>query len=79
MNYAVAVLFVVLVFSVVYWFAAGKNYYTGPRTHAKIENGVAVVDELPLEEVRRLSMVGPTDAADAAAVVGADVELKEPV
>lgn len=32
MNYAPAVLVLVLVFSTVYWFAAGKKFYTGPRT-----------------------------------------------
>jgi uncharacterized protein (UPF0333 family) len=62
MNYAVVVLVVVLIFSVVYWYVSGKNYYTGPRTHAKIANGVAVVDELPLEEVRRLSTAAATGA-----------------
>ncbi|KAB5585405.1 hypothetical protein GE09DRAFT_1048531 [Coniochaeta sp. 2T2.1] len=47
MNYAVAVLVLVLSFSVIYWFAAGRRFYTGPRTHTHIENGVAVVDEVP--------------------------------
>ena len=47
MNYAVAVLVLVLSFSVIYWFAAGRKFYTGPRTHAHIEHGQAVVDERP--------------------------------
>lgn len=46
MNYAVAVLVLVLLFSVIYWYAAGRKFYTGPRTHAHIENGRAVVDEV---------------------------------
>jgi hypothetical protein len=50
MNYAVAVLFLVLFFSVIYWFAAGRKFYTGPRTHAHIENGEVVVDERPPDE-----------------------------
>lgn len=50
MNYAVAVLALVLSFSVIYWFAAGHKFYTGPRTHAHIENGEAVVDERPPDE-----------------------------
>lgn len=56
MNYAVAVLFLVLLFSAVYWHAAGKDYYTGPRTRAAIVAGVVVSAEvLPESEKRRQS------------------------
>jgi amino acid permease (GABA permease) len=67
MNYAVAVLVLVLLFSVIYWFAAGRHYYTGPRTHAHIAHGVAISDEvLPDQEKgptasRVTSLVSPPD------------------
>ncbi|KAF3354929.1 hypothetical protein VdG1_07133 [Verticillium dahliae VDG1] len=46
MNYASCVLAFALIFSVAYWYLGGRRYYTGPRTHAHIENGAAVSDEL---------------------------------
>ena len=45
MNYAVVILTFVLLFALVYWFVHGKDYYTGPRTHAHIDHGVIVNDE----------------------------------
>ncbi|KAJ9144333.1 Amino-acid permease 2 [Coniochaeta hoffmannii] len=56
MNYAVAVLVLVLSFSVIYWFAAGRKFYTGPRTHAHIEHGQAVVDERPPGEEKTTAL-----------------------
>ncbi|CRK29953.1 hypothetical protein BN1708_005092 [Verticillium longisporum] len=46
MNYASCVLAFALIFSVACWYLGGRRYYTGPRTHAHIENGAAVSDEL---------------------------------
>ncbi len=62
MTYASAVLVFILGVSVVYWFAAGGKYYTGPRTHGHIvEGGIVVSDEhLPetLEEKKAISDPG---------------------
>lgn len=44
MNYAVVIMFFVFVLSLSYWFIAGRKYYTGPRTHAHIVNGMIVKD-----------------------------------
>jgi uncharacterized membrane protein YqiK len=45
MNYAVVILAFVLLVAIVYWFIAGRFYYTGPRTHTKIVNGMVVSDD----------------------------------
>ena len=47
MNYASAVLAFVIAFSVGHWFLRGRKFYVGPRSHARIVNGEAVVDETP--------------------------------
>jgi uncharacterized membrane protein YqiK len=45
MNYAVVILAFVLLVAIVYWFIAGQSYYTGPRTNAKVVNGMVVSDD----------------------------------
>jgi len=40
MNYAVVVLAFVLLFALAYWFIAGRKYYSGPRTHVTLVDGV---------------------------------------
>ena len=45
MNYAVVILVFVLLVALVYWFIAGRKYYTGPRTRAHIANGMIVKDD----------------------------------
>ena len=45
MNYAVVILFFVLFVALIYWFIHGKDYYTGPRSHAHVEQGVIIDDE----------------------------------
>lgn len=36
MNYACAFLALIAIFSTVYWYAAGKRFYTGPLIEADI-------------------------------------------
>lgn len=42
MNYAIVILAFVLLFSTGYWFLHGRNYYTGPRTHANLDSDGAI-------------------------------------
>ena len=39
MNYAIAYLGGILLFSTIYWFAQGKKFYTGPLIEAEIDSG----------------------------------------
>ncbi len=61
MNYAVVILFFVLLVALVYWFIHGRHYYTGPRSHAHIDHGL-IIDE---------SEETPNDAEKATNVVAA--------
>ncbi|KAH6693776.1 amino-acid permease, partial [Plectosphaerella plurivora] len=45
MNYAIVVLVATFVFSIIYWFAGGNKYYTGPRTHAQVQGNHMVTEE----------------------------------
>ena len=45
MNYAVVIMAFVLLVAIIYWFIAGRLYYTGPRTHARVVDGMVVSDE----------------------------------
>jgi uncharacterized membrane protein YqiK len=45
MNYAIVILAFVLLLAIVYWFIGGRFYYTGPRTHTRIVNGMVVSDD----------------------------------
>ncbi|KAK0734546.1 amino acid/polyamine transporter I [Lasiosphaeria miniovina] len=42
MNYALVVFFVVVVFSVGFWFTHGRHFYTGPRTTIQPQRGYGV-------------------------------------
>ncbi|KAG8158462.1 hypothetical protein KVR01_011584 [Diaporthe batatas] len=44
MNYAVVILAFVLLFSLVYWYIAGRKYYVGPRTEAHVVDGMIIKD-----------------------------------
>ena len=39
MNYAIVILVAVLLFSVIYWYIAGRYYYIGPRVKAQLVLG----------------------------------------
>lgn len=45
MNYAFVVLVATFAFSIIYWFAGGRNYYTGPRTRAQLSGDQIVAEE----------------------------------
>ena len=45
MNYAIVILAFVLLLAIVYWFIDGRFYYTGPRTHTRIVDGMVVSDD----------------------------------
>jgi hypothetical protein len=51
MNYAIVIIGFVFFLATGYWFVAGRKYYIGPRTHARIVNGDIVVaptaEEIP--------------------------------
>lgn len=36
MNYACVILVGIGLFAIIYWYAAGRFYYTGPRVKAKV-------------------------------------------
>ena len=40
MNYVVVLMTAVAIFSIVYWYAAGRYYYIGPRVKAQLIIGV---------------------------------------
>ncbi|KAI9781724.1 MAG: Amino-acid permease 2 [Geoglossum umbratile] len=53
MNYAIVILAFVLLLATIYWFIGGRFYYTGPRTHTRIANGVIVggdIAETPADQ-----------------------------
>lgn len=62
MNYAIVVLVATFVFSVVYWFAGGRKYYTGPRTNAQVQ-GDQVVSEASVaaDDVEKFGGSGATE------------------
>ncbi len=45
MNYAVIILAFVVLIATAYWFIAGRKYYTGPRTRARVVDGMIVRDD----------------------------------
>ena len=64
MNYAIAILALVLIVAFVYWFISGQYYYTGPRTHARIVDGTVISDDSAetlgdLEKRRRRAIATP--------------------
>ncbi|KAM0273544.1 hypothetical protein ACHAQH_008270 [Verticillium albo-atrum] len=78
MNYASCVLAFALIFSVGYWYLGGRHYYTGPRTHAHIENGVAVSDELLPEHDQENGPEGSEPALESATtLMNSDGEFPE--
>lgn len=50
MNYAIVIIGFVFLLATGYWFVAGRKYYTGPRTHARIVNG-DIVEATPAGEL----------------------------
>lgn len=44
MNYAIVFLGAILVFSAVFWYATGKNYYTGPLTETELMEEESIKD-----------------------------------
>lgn len=36
MNYVTVLMAATMLFAVIYWYASGKNYYTGPRVKAQL-------------------------------------------
>ena len=56
MNYVVVLMAAVALFAIIYWYAAGRYYYTGPRVKAQLimgmEADVSSNDEkkLPIED-----------------------------
>ena len=40
MNYVVVLMAAVALFAIIYWYAAGRYYYTGPRVKAQLIMGV---------------------------------------
>lgn len=61
MNYAVVILAFVLLFSLAYWFIAGKKYYVGPRTHAHVVDGMIIKDPSESELRDREKHVNTTE------------------
>jgi uncharacterized membrane protein YqiK len=45
MNYAVVILAFVMILATGYWWAKGRNYYTGPRVTAHVVDGGIVLAE----------------------------------
>lgn len=37
MNYAIAFLALILLFALIYWFAGGRRWYTGPLIEAEVD------------------------------------------
>lgn len=50
MNYAIVIMFFVFLVSITYWYIAGRKYYHGPRTQARIVNGMAVKEPSKAEQ-----------------------------
>ena len=40
MNYVVVLMAAVALFAIIYWYASGRYYYTGPRVKAQLIMGV---------------------------------------
>jgi hypothetical protein len=55
MNYASAVLAFVIAFSVEHWFLRGRKYYVGRRSHARIVDGEAIIDETPPDQEKHVA------------------------
>ena len=51
MNYVIVLIVAVMLFAVIYWYAAGRFYYTGPRVKAQLIIGVEGEDSPPGEKV----------------------------
>lgn len=51
MNYVTVLIVAVMLFAVIYWYAAGRFYYTGPRVKAQLIIGVEGEDSPPGEKV----------------------------
>jgi hypothetical protein len=45
MNYVVVLIAAVAIFSIGYWYAAGRHYYIGPRNNVQLIVGVESSDE----------------------------------
>ncbi|KAJ0119954.1 mino acid permease [Diaporthe amygdali] len=65
MNYAVVILAFVLLFSLVYWFIAGRKYYVGPRTEAHVVDGMIIKDPSESELRDREKNVNTTEGIAA--------------
>ncbi|KAI7775566.1 hypothetical protein LA080_006577 [Diaporthe eres] len=61
MNYAVVILAFVLLFSLVYWFIAGRKYYVGPRTEAHVVDGMIIKEPTESELRDREKHVNTTE------------------
>ena len=51
MNYVTVLMVAVMLFAVIYWYVAGRYYYTGPRVKAQLIIGVEGEDSPPGEKV----------------------------
>lgn len=72
MNYAVVILAFVMLIATVYWYIAGRKYYTGPRTTAHIVDGRVVA----AEETDKLSDPEKSSTSPAAAAHTGQHELE---
>ncbi|ROT42052.1 hypothetical protein SODALDRAFT_326217 [Sodiomyces alkalinus F11] len=73
MNYASVVLVVTLLFSVLYWYLQGKQYYTGPRTYARVSDG----DVLGVDEVVPSHDLEKAGHEDLPAKQGVQIDVEE--
>ena len=61
MNYVTVLMVAVMLFSVGYWYAAGRYYYTGPRVKAQLIIGVEGEDSSSNEEKKTYDQELPID------------------
>ena len=51
MKYVIVLMAAVMLFAVIYWYVAGKYYYTGPRVKAQLIMEMESEDSPPNEKV----------------------------
>ena len=54
MNYVTVLMVATILFATIYWYAAGRKYYTGPRVKAQLIMGMEGGDSSSNEEKKAI-------------------------
>ncbi len=60
MNYVTVLMAATMLFAVIYWYASGKNYYTGPRVKAQLIMGTERGGDSSSNDEKRIIADEPT-------------------